>query len=95
MCSDVLYMHHSDHIHYYYYNNGYNCYFSRSAAIKSTSERKPLPLKSGSCLDILKPSKPPVEDKTVNQSKPPPPASESVCYVYHNIVLISKSPFIL
>jgi len=30
---------------------------------------KPLPLKSGSCLDILKPSKPVVEDKTPKEDK--------------------------
>ena len=38
-------------------------FFSGSIAAVRGSERKPLPLKSGSCLDILKPSKPAVEDK--------------------------------
>lgn len=37
--------------------------FSRSTTAVMGAERKPLPLKSGSCLDILKPSKPVVEDK--------------------------------
>ena len=62
------------------------CSFSGSAAVVKSSERKPLPLKSGSCLEILKPSKPAVEDKTVkedSQSTPQVPSSESVCiYVW-------------
>ena len=37
--------------------------FSGSTIAVTGTERKPLPLKSGSCLDILKPSKPVVEDK--------------------------------
>ena len=83
-------MHHNDHACDYCSNNclnGNKCCFSGSSftavkSFKSTSERKPLPLKSGSCLDILKPSKLPVEDKTVKddtQSKPPVSAGESVC----------------
>jgi len=32
---------------------------------------KPRPLKSGSCLDILKPLKPVTQDKKANEEKPP------------------------
>ena len=39
------------------YNNG-ACSFSGSSAAVKSSERKPLPLKTGNCLEILMPSKP-------------------------------------
>jgi len=47
-----------------------------------SSGRKPLPLKSGSCLEILKPSKPATDDETVKEDAP----ANSVCTnekVYH------------
>ena len=51
-------------------------FFSGSTAAVS-SERKPLPLKSGSCLDILKPSKPAAEDKDSQAEKMS--TTENVC----------------
>ena len=63
------------------------CYFSGSStSVKSNSEHKQLPMKTDSCLDILKSSKPPVGEKTVEdstQSKPPAP---SVCSFILNTV---------
>ena len=45
---------------------------------------KPLPLKSGSCLDILKPLKPVTEDKKTKEDKP-----VEVCAMLTSVVWLS------
>ena len=68
-------------LYYGKYNNG-ACSFSGSSAAVKSSERKPLPLKTGSCLEILTPYKPVVDDKTAKEDPPSKPSLPSNVRVY-------------